>query len=45
VLAAVITPTTDPVNLGLLMLPLFILYLLSILFAKIARPKEKRIKA
>lgn len=41
VLAAVITPTTDPVNMGLLMLPLFILYLLSILFAKIARPKGK----
>ena len=33
ILAAVITPTVDPVNMALLMAPLFILYLLSILFA------------
>jgi len=37
VLAAVITPTPDPVNMGLLMLPLTGLYLISILFAAIAR--------
>ena len=37
VMAAVITPTPDPVNMGLLMLPLAVLYLLSILFAAIAR--------
>ncbi|NPV76429.1 MAG: twin-arginine translocase subunit TatC, partial [Anaerolineae bacterium] len=42
VLAAVITPTPDPVNMGLLMLPLTILYLLSILFAAIARRPEKK---
>ncbi len=36
-LAAVVTPTPDPVNMGLLMLPLFLLYLLSILFAWLAR--------
>jgi len=37
VLAAVITPTPDPVNMGLLMLPLFGLYLLSLLLATLAR--------
>ena len=44
ILAAVITPTVDPVNMALLMAPLFFLYLLSILFAFFAtrgdRPKE-----
>jgi sec-independent protein translocase protein TatC len=35
-IAAVITPTVDPVNMGLLMAPLFAIYLLSILFAAIA---------
>lgn len=42
VLAAVITPTPDPVNMGLLMLPLTLLYLLSILFAAVARSPEKK---
>ncbi|KUK60211.1 MAG: Sec-independent protein translocase protein TatC [Bacteroidetes bacterium 38_7] len=36
VMAAAITPTIDPVNMAILMLPLFLLYLLSILFAFIA---------
>jgi sec-independent protein translocase protein TatC len=36
VLAAMITPTVDPVNMALFMIPLFILYLLSILLAAIA---------
>lgn len=36
VLAAMITPTIDPVNMALLMAPLFILYLLSVLVAYIA---------
>jgi sec-independent protein translocase protein TatC len=36
VLAAVITPTFDPVNMGLLMIPLVGLYFLSILFALVA---------
>jgi sec-independent protein translocase protein TatC len=35
--AAVITPTGDPINMALLMLPLLILYGLSILLASIAR--------
>ncbi len=38
ILAAIITPTVDPVNMGLLMLPLFSLYLLSILMARLAYP-------
>ncbi len=33
VLAAAITPTVDPVNMAILMVPLFVLYLLSVLFA------------
>jgi sec-independent protein translocase protein TatC len=37
VIAAVITPTPDPVNMGLLMLPLIALYGLSILLALLAR--------
>ena len=37
VLAAAITPTVDPVNMGLVMAPLSALYLLSILLAALAR--------
>ena len=37
VAAAIITPTGDPVNMALLMIPLLILYLLSILLAALAR--------
>lgn len=37
VIAAVITPTVDPINMLLFMVPLFLLYLLSILLAAIAR--------
>lgn len=40
ILAAMITPTVDPVNMALLMAPLFLLYLLSILFAFIATRKD-----
>jgi len=36
ILAAFITPTPDPVNMGLLMLPLGFLYLLSVLMAALA---------
>jgi sec-independent protein translocase protein TatC len=36
VLAAVITPTVDPVNMGLVMAPMIALYFLSILFSAIA---------
>ncbi len=40
VLAAMITPTVDPVNMAILMVPLFAIYLLSVLFAAFARPSE-----
>jgi sec-independent protein translocase protein TatC len=36
-IAAMITPTVDPVNMGLLMVPLFAIYILSVLFAKLAK--------
>ncbi|NMB88397.1 MAG: twin-arginine translocase subunit TatC, partial [Chloroflexi bacterium] len=37
IVAAVVSPTVDPINMGLLMLPLCILYALSILLAALAR--------
>jgi len=37
VMAAVISPTVDPINMGILMVPLIALYLISILFAVIAK--------
>jgi sec-independent protein translocase protein TatC len=37
VIAAMVTPTVDPVNMGLLMAPLFVLYLLSVLLAFLAK--------
>jgi sec-independent protein translocase protein TatC len=37
VVAAAITPTVDPVNMAILMVPLFVLYLLSVLFAFFAK--------
>lgn len=42
VLAAFVTPTTDPVNMALLMLPLFVLYILSILMAAIAQKPQRK---
>ncbi|PKN98213.1 MAG: twin-arginine translocase subunit TatC [Chloroflexi bacterium HGW-Chloroflexi-4] len=41
VLAALITPTPDPVNMGLMMLPLAGLYFIGILFAAIGQKKTK----
>jgi len=41
ILAAMITPTVDPVNMALLMAPLFLLYLLSVLFASLAVTGKK----
>lgn len=35
ILAAAVTPTVDPVNMALLMAPLFVLYLLSVLLARL----------
>jgi sec-independent protein translocase protein TatC len=45
VLAAMITPTADPVNMALLMAPLCVLYLLSVLFAYVASSKKDRVEA
>lgn len=42
ILAALITPTADPVNMGLMMLPLFVLYLISIGFTVLARSSKKK---
>lgn len=42
VLAAVITPTVDPVNMSILMAPLFGIYLLSIVFAWLAKPRGRQ---
>jgi sec-independent protein translocase protein TatC len=42
IVAAVVTPTPDPVNMSLLMAPLFVLYMLSILFAYLARRGENK---
>jgi Sec-independent protein secretion pathway component TatC len=39
VLAAFITPTPDPINMGLIMAPLLALYFLGILLAWVAQPK------
>ncbi len=41
VLAAVITPTVDPVNMALVMAPMTVLYFLSILFSYIARATNR----
>jgi len=37
IMAAVVTPTPDPVNMSIMMAPLMVLYVLSIFFAFIAR--------
>lgn len=42
VIAAVATPTPDPINMAILMVPLLTLYLLGILLAALARPKENK---
>jgi sec-independent protein translocase protein TatC len=45
VLAAMVTPTVDPVNMGLVMLPMIILYFVSIFLAKIAQSARDRSQA
>lgn len=40
ILAALITPTIDPINQGLVALPLIVLYEMSIWLAKLVQPKE-----
>jgi sec-independent protein translocase protein TatC len=41
-IAAIATPTPDPINMAILMAPLFILYLLGILLAALAANKKKK---
>ena len=41
-LAAIVTPTVDPVNMGLVMLPMIILYFISIFLARIAQRSRDR---
>jgi sec-independent protein translocase protein TatC len=45
VLAAIITPTGDPVNMAIFMIPLFVLYLLSIGLAAIAEKQRAKTNA
>lgn len=45
VLAAFITPTPDPFNMGLVMLPLISLYFLGVLLARLAQPKKSKAEA
>jgi sec-independent protein translocase protein TatC len=42
ILAAAITPTVDPVNMGLVMAPMIVLYFLSILLAALAQRRRQR---
>lgn len=42
VVAAVITPTPDPVNMAIVMVPLFVLFWLSVLLASMARGKKRK---
>ena len=44
-LAAMITPTVDPINMGLVMGPMIILYLISILFTGIAQKKRQQVNS
>lgn len=41
IIAAVVTPTPDPINMGIMSAPLLGLYLLSIVLALVAQPKAK----
>lgn len=41
-LAALVTPTGDPINMGLVMIPLVVLYILSILLARVAYRESER---
>jgi sec-independent protein translocase protein TatC len=43
VLAAFITPTPDPLNMGLVMAPLVLLYFAGILLARITQPRRTEV--
>jgi sec-independent protein translocase protein TatC len=40
VLAAAVTPTVDPINMGIVMAPMLLLYILAIVFAAIAQKRR-----
>jgi len=42
IIAAVATPTPDPINMAIFMVPLFILYLLGILLAALAKKEQSK---
>ena len=44
ILAAVISPTVDPINMALLMAPLLVLYVISIFMAMLARGRDEKKK-
>ena len=44
ILAAVITPTGDPVNMAIFMVPLFALYLFSIGLASLGQKRKQGVK-
>lgn len=39
IISAIVTPTIDPINMGLVMGPMIVLYFLSVLLARIAQPR------
>ncbi len=41
IVAAVVTPTPDPVNMMIVMVPLYLLYEFGIILARFARPKPR----
>jgi sec-independent protein translocase protein TatC len=41
ILAAVITPTIDPVNMALVMVPMIVLYFISIVLAALAQRRRR----
>jgi len=45
IIAAAVTPTIDPVNMGLVMIPMILLYFISIGLSYIAYAGRKRIEA
>jgi sec-independent protein translocase protein TatC len=45
ILAAAVTPTIDPVNMGLVMIPMIMLYFISIGLSHIAYAGRKRLQS
>ena len=45
ILAATVTPTIDPLNMGLVMAPMLLLYLVAILFSSVASRRRQKTKS